>query len=138
MTPLSALPDMMPAIMRQSCPSSSRPGITIDKDLEENSTVIQNLRLIKKSGINVWKQRDDIWNETALAEDHTGSIIYLYSETPVSMHHFNEILLSSGLDIVAAQHLDGGAPPEIYLKAVTTEINFPAEPGWQLPMPNII
>ncbi len=110
-------------------------GVTIDKVLEDYSTVIQNLRLIKRPGINVWGTRPDAWNEAAIAEDKHGRILFLYSETPVTMHDFNEILLSSDLEIVAAQHLEGNAPAQLYLKVGETEISLS---GGEWPLPNII
>lgn len=115
-----------------------QPGVTIDSVLKDYGTVIQNLRLIKRPGINVWGQQQNIWTEAALAEDRQGRIIFLYSSTPVSMHDFNEILLSSDLGIVAAQHLDGNSPAQLSLKTGKTELILSEEPGLELPLPNII
>ena len=115
-----------------------QPGVTIDSVLKDYGTVIQNLRLIKRPGINAWSQQQNIWTEAALAEDIQGNIIFLYSNTPVSMHDFNKILLSSDMGIVAAQHLDGNAPAQLYLKTGDTELILSEEPGMELPLPNII
>jgi hypothetical protein len=114
------------------------PGVTIEKVLGYYGTVIQNLRLIKRPGINVWSQRQEYWSEAALAEDKKGRILFLFSETPVTMHDFNEILLSSGLEIIAAQHLEGNAPAQFYLKTGETEINLSGGNGGGWPLPNII
>lgn len=114
------------------------PGVTIEKVLGDYGTVIQNLRLIKRPGINVWSQRQEYWSEAALAEDKKGRILFLFSETPVTMHDFNEILLSSGLEIIAAQHLEGNAPAQFYLKTGETEINLSGGNGGGWPLPNII
>lgn len=115
-----------------------QPGVTIDSVLKDYGTVIQNLRLIRRPGINVWGQQQNIWTEAALAEDRQGRIIFLYSSTPVSMHDFSKILLSSDLAVVAAQHLDGNAPAQLYLKTGKTELILSEEPGLELPLPNII
>lgn len=115
-----------------------QPGITIDSVLKDYGTVVQNLRLIKRPGVNVWGQRQETWSEAALAEDKQGRILFLYSGTPVTMYDFNQILLSSDLEIVAAQHLDGNAPAQLYLKTGGTEVILAEEPGLELPLPNII
>ena len=115
-----------------------QPGVTIDSVLKDYGTVIQNLRLIRRPGINVWGQQQNIWTEAALAEDRQGRIIFLYSSTPVSMHDFSKILLSSDLAVVATQHLDGNAPAQLYLKTGKTELILSEEPGLELPLPNII
>ncbi|MBE0677230.1 MAG: phosphodiester glycosidase family protein [Bacteroidales bacterium] len=115
-----------------------QPGVKIDSVLKDYSTVIQNLRLIKRPGVNVWNQRKELWSEAALAEDKQGRIIFLFSETPVSMYDFNQILLKSDLEIVAAQHLDGNAPAQFYLKTGTTEIILSGDPGFEVPIPSII
>lgn len=115
-----------------------QPGITIDSVLKDYGTVIQNLRLIKRPGVSVWGPNQQIWSEAALAEDNQGRIIFLYCKTPVSMHDFNRIMLSSDLGIVAAQHLEGNAPAQLYLKTGETEIILSEEPGLELPLPNII
>ncbi len=115
-----------------------QPGISIDSIQKVYGTVIQNLRLIKRPGINVWSHQTDIWSEAALAEDKQGRIIFLLCETPVTMHDFNQILLSSDMEIVAAQHLDGNSPAQLYLKTGGTELMLCEDPGPELPLPNII
>ena len=115
-----------------------QPGTTIQTVLNDYTSVIQNLRLIKRPGVNVWSRQMSIWSEAALAEDNQGRILFIYAESPLSMYDFNEILLSSDLGIVAAQHLEGGAPAQFYLKTGTTEIILPGESGMEWPMPNII
>ena len=40
------------------------------------------------------------------------------------MHDFNQELLSSNIDIVAAQHLEGGPEAQLYLKVGDTEIEL--------------
>jgi hypothetical protein len=61
------------------------PGITIQSVLEDYSSAIQNLRLIKKPGINVWSKQDDFWSEAAIGEDKEGRILFIYSRSPFSM-----------------------------------------------------
>ena len=78
-------------------------------------TVIQNLRLIKRPGINRWGQKTLKWSEAALGEDKAGNALFIFSRAPFSMHDFNEILLKLPLNLVCAQHLEGGPEASFYL-----------------------
>lgn len=80
-------------------------------------TVIQNLRLIKRPGENRWGMQEKRWSEMALAEDRAGHMVLVYSRTPYPMHTFNEILLDLPLDIVAAQHLEGGPEAQLVIRS---------------------
>ena len=115
-----------------------QPGMTIDSVLKDYYTVIQNLRLIRRPGASVWPDQGNRWSEAALAEDRQGRILFLYSPSAVSMHDFNKILLDSDMEIVAAQHLEGNAPAQVYLNAGNTELILSENPGLELPLPNII
>lgn len=97
-------------------------GNSIQNISKEYNLVIQNLRLIKKPGVNVWKQQDRIWSEAALGEDNKGRILLIYSTSPFSMYDLNKELLNSGIGIVAAQHLEGGPEAQLYLKVGGVEI----------------
>lgn len=78
-------------------------------------TVIQNLRLVKRPGTNVWSQQDKMWSEAALGEDKNGNILFIYSRSPYSMYDLNHILLGLPIDLVAAQHLEGGPEASLYV-----------------------
>jgi exopolysaccharide biosynthesis protein len=97
-------------------------GVTITTILKDYNSAVQNLRLIKRSGINVWAQQDRKWSEAAIGEDSKGNILFIFSRSPFSMHDFNKELLESGIDIVAAQHLEGGPEAQIYLKTGNFEL----------------
>lgn len=123
-------------------------GATILNISKDYNLVIQNLRLIKKPGVNVWKQQDRIWSEAALGEDKKGRILFIFSTSPFSMYDLNKELLNSGIGIVAAQHLEGGPEAQLYLKAggVEIEVSGGYETGYLeggdniaiWPIPNII
>lgn len=100
------------------------PGITINSIQDDYSSSIQNLRLIKKPGINVWKQQERKWSEAAIGEDKEGRILFIFSRSPFSMHDLNEILLNSGIGVVAAQHLEGGPEAQIYIKVGEFELEL--------------
>ncbi len=72
------------------------------------NSVIQNLRLMKRPGINRWSQQKLRWSEAALGEDKEGNIMFIFSRSPYTMHDFNDILLQLPINIVCAQHLEGG------------------------------
>ncbi|MBW6502255.1 MAG: phosphodiester glycosidase family protein [Bacteroidales bacterium] len=124
------------------------PGITIQSVLEDYSSVIQNLRLIKKPGINVWSKQDDFWSEAAIGEDKEGRILFIYSRSPFSMYQLNRELLESGIGIVAAQHLEGGPEAQLYLRTGEFEMELfgSYETSWleddsnpdPWPVPNVI
>jgi hypothetical protein len=99
-------------------------GVTIQSILNDYNSAIQNLRLIKKSGINVWQQQDREWSEAAIGEDAEGRILFIFSRSSFSMYDFNKELLQSGIGIVAAQHLEGGPEAQFYLKINDFEIDL--------------
>jgi exopolysaccharide biosynthesis protein len=99
-------------------------GTSIQNISKDYNLVIQNLRLIKKPGINVWRQQDRIWSEAAIGEDTEGRILFIYSPSPFSMHDLNKELLNAGIGIIAAQHLEGGPEAQLYLKAGGVEIEL--------------
>lgn len=97
-------------------------GTSLKSILEDYNSAIQNLRLIKKPGINVWQQQAGKWSEAALGEDNKGNILFIFSRQPFSMHDMNEILLNSGIGVVAAQHLEGGPEAQLYINTGNFEV----------------
>lgn len=97
-------------------------GVTVQTIQNDYRAVIQNLRLIKRSGINVWKQQDRKWSEAAIGEDKAGRILFIFTRNPFSMHDLNAALLKSGIDIIAAQHLEGGPEAQLYIKVGDFEL----------------
>jgi hypothetical protein len=85
-------------------------------------TVIQNLRLIKRPGINRWKKQNRMWSEAALGEDQMGNILFIFSRSPYSMYELNTSLISLSLNVVCAQHLEGGPEASLYLNHNGIEI----------------
>jgi hypothetical protein len=109
---------------------------------------VQNLRLIKRPGINRWKPQNRRWSEAALGEDGRGRALFIYSQTPFSMYELNEILLSLPIDLVSAQHLEGGREAQMHIRHGNFERAFTGSiehsflekelgiSGW--PVPNVI
>jgi hypothetical protein len=82
--------------------------------------LVQNLRLIKKPGINRWGQQPKKWSEAALGEDKDGNILFIFARSPYSMRDFNQLLLGLPIGLVAAQHLEGGPEAQLYFQFGTT------------------
>jgi len=92
--------------------------------LKSFGTVIQNLRLIKNPGINVWEPQSRAWSEAAIAEDRSGNILFLFSRKPYTMFEFNENLLHTGLNVVRAMHVEGGPEASLSLCADTKKLHL--------------
>lgn len=97
------------------------PGVTLDAIRRDYGSVVQNLRLIKRPGDNRWQRQDKRWSEAALAEDARGRILFVFCRAPLTMRDFNEALLGLGIGVVAAQHLDGGPPAQLFVRAGDVE-----------------
>lgn len=91
------------------------PAHSLESIRRDYGTVIQNLRLIKRPGENRWSPQDRRWSEAALGEDVQGRILFIYCRRPFSMHEFNDLLLGLEIDLVAAQHLEGGPQAQLHL-----------------------
>lgn len=100
------------------------PGITMQAIRQEYASLVQNLRLIKRSGTSRWSPQDKRWSEAALGEDQDGRVLLVFSRSPFSMHEFNRELLSAGIGLVAAQHLEGGSQAQLYVNVGKTEIEI--------------
>ena len=124
-------------------PQSSLPAI-----LADYGSAVQNLRLIKRPGVNQWGKQTREWSEAAVGEDTEGRAPFIYSRSPFSMHDLNQELLAAGIGVVAAQHMEGGPEAQLYVHAGETELemfgsyetsfkeNDQNEMAW--PVPNVI
>jgi uncharacterized protein YigE (DUF2233 family) len=112
------------------------------------NTVIQNLRLIKRPGLIRWAQQDKKWSEAALGQDQDGNILFIFSESPYTMHELSKILLSLPIKLECAMHLEGGPAASLYLRHNSIELarvgrhEFASIVGEMsnefLPIPNVI
>ena len=98
------------------------PGVTMQAILHDYASAAQNLRLIKRPGANRWSQQLKKWSEAALGEDEGGRVLFIFSRSPFSMHDLNQELLSAGVGLVAAQHLEGGPEAQLYLHVGDVEL----------------
>lgn len=125
------------------------PRTSIESIRERYSSVVQNLRLIARPGINRWgADSAESWVEVALGEDSAGRALILYSPDSFTMWEFNEALLGADLDIVAAQHLEGGYWIQLYLRVGDLELDLAGSQSIQatlvgsgsgaVPIPNVL
>jgi hypothetical protein len=131
------------------------PALLVDLDapgareqLSAYETVIQNLRLIRAPGRNVWTPQPRRWSEAAVASDAKGRILFIFSRHPYSMADLNQKLLSLPLEITAAMHVEGGpeASLSIHVGGVDLDLNGSYETGFnendaerrQWPIPNVL
>ena len=118
------------------------------KKLEDYNAVLQNLRLMKGNGINVWEKSDKRWSEAAVGMDNKGRILFLFCWFPYSMWEFNEIVKSLNLGVTRLMHMEGG--PTASLSIRSRDINIDLAGGYETstsmddtnselwPIPNVI
>jgi hypothetical protein len=112
------------------------------------SSAVQNLRLIKGDGRNVWKPNGRAWSEAAVAQDRDGRILFLFTRDAYEMDAWNRLVLALPLRIVKAMHVEGG--PEASLSLCNREpalhLSGSFETGFnpnddlhaQWPIPNVL
>ncbi len=100
------------------------PGITFHAIRKDYGSVLQNLRLVKRPGLNQWSEQDRKWSEAALGEDNAGRVLFIFSRSPFAMHDLNRELLAAGIGLVAAQHLEGGPEAQLYVHAGSVELEM--------------
>ena len=99
-------------------------SVSMQGILKDYASAVQNLRLIRRPGLNQWGQQQKKWSEAALGEDEKGRILFIFSRAPFSMHDLNRELLAAGIGLVAAQHLEGGPEAQLYVHAGNTELEM--------------
>jgi hypothetical protein len=121
---------------------------TLAEIFKDYNNVLQNLRLIKRSRENRWGPQEKVWSEAALGEDSKGNVLLLFCPMPLSMHDFIEHALALPIDLVAAQHLEGGQEAQFFLEVddfylelsgtfvATAPAKKDSELGW--PVPNVL
>lgn len=87
--------------------------IDLDSDgarerIAQYRSAVQNLRLIKAPGKNVWADQPRAWSEAAIALDTSGRILFVFAKRGHKMIDFNRVLLALPLDVTAAMHVEGG------------------------------
>jgi hypothetical protein len=86
--------------------------------------MVQNLRLIKAPGVNVWKKNGRAWSEAAIAQDKKGRLLFLFTREPYEMAVYNDLLLAMKLDIVRACHVEGGPEASLTVRSKDVKVDF--------------
>ncbi|MFZ5444831.1 MAG: phosphodiester glycosidase family protein [Myxococcota bacterium] len=94
--------------------------------------VVQNLRLLKAPGVNVWKPNGQAWSEAAIATDEKGHVYFILVRTPFEVSVLNERLLALPLGLTRAMHVEGG--PEASLSIVTRDFELHLAGGPRTPI----
>lgn len=125
----------------------ARPGDTAAA-FADYDTVIQNLRLVRDPGVNVWSQSARRWSEAAIALDREGRILLLFCRSPFTMHDFNALLGRLPLGVVRAMHVEGGPEASLSVRGPGIELDLAGsyETGFeesdgndhQWPLPNVV
>lgn len=119
----------------------------ISKIIPRYKSVTQNLRLIKRVRNNRWSKQEKRWSEIALGEDASGNVLVLFCKSPFSMYEFNEHILKLPIDLVCAQHLEGGPEASLYVEGETDSLQLTGSYTFNrdtagadpfLPLPNVI
>lgn len=121
---------------------------TINGKFNDYDTVIQNLRLLKAPGKNVWSKQNKHWSEAAIGQDKEGRILFLFCRTPLTMWEFNEKLRKLSIGIIRAMHVEGGPEASLSIHGGGIDLDlcgsfetmFNENNGntYQWPIPNVV
>lgn len=108
--------------------------------------VVQNLRLVKRSGENRWSAQKRRWSEAALGEDREGRALFIFCAAPLPLDEFIDAILALPLGLVAAQHLEGGSQAQLFVAVPGQTVElvggyagpFPGPNPQAWPIPNVI
>ena len=87
--------------------------VSLDSIVKNYNSVVENLRLIKRSRENRWPEQKKRWVELAIGQDLDNNIIIIYCHNELSMFEFNNLILSLPINL-SAQHLEGNASAQLY------------------------
>ncbi len=124
---------------------SQDPGRILDK-LDKYESVVQNLRLLKGNGVNVWGKSDKKWSEAAIGTDRQGRVLFIFCQSPYTMWEFNEIIKSLGIGVSRMMHLEGGPIASMSIRTQSLKVdlagrfesNSSSSALMQYPVPNVI
>lgn len=85
-------------------------------------TMIQSIRMISCRQENVWSSQEGKWSIVAFGIDSADNLLFLFSQSPFSVHDFIDNLLTLPLSIRSAMYLEGGPQAGFYLSVGDTEM----------------
>jgi len=138
------IPGIAPAVLVDA--DTQEPGRILDK-LNNYDSVVQNLRLMKGNGINVWSKSDKKWSESAIGVDRQGRILFIFCRFPYTMWEFNEAIKSLDIGVSRMMHLEGGPIASMSIRTAGTKLDLAGsyestsnidDYGSQFAIPNVI
>jgi hypothetical protein len=115
---------------------------------DKYQTLIQGMRMVSCRQENVWEKQDKMWSIAAFGIDKSGNGLFIFSESPYSVHEFTNILLSLPVSLYNAMYLEGGPEATLYFSANGVEfekigshetgLNENGFPKIARPIPNVI
>lgn len=84
--------------------------------LTQYASQLQNLRLIRGPGKNLWKKNGRSWSEAAIAQDNLGRLLFVFTRDGYEMTRWNELLLALPLQVVKAMHVEGGPEASLSIR----------------------
>jgi len=130
-------------------------AVIVDRDapgakerLEKYRSVVQNLRLVRGDGVNVWSSNGRRWTESLVAMDRRGRILFAFTRTPLEMHDLVGRLVALPLEVTHAMHVEGGpeASLSVHGDGAALDLAGSYESGFwesddnraQWPLPNVL
>ena len=103
-------------------------------------TLFQGIRMISCDGRNVWKQQADKWSTAAVGIDQDGHALFIFCQTPASVHDLIKVLLALPISIHNAMYLEGGPPASFYLAEDGVDLKLQGSNSFDLtgPVPNVL
>jgi hypothetical protein len=115
---------------------------------DKYQTLIQGIRMISCRQENVWEKQDKKWSMVAFGMDKSGNGLFIFTESPHSVHDFTNSLLSLPISLYNAMYLEGGPEATFYFSANGIEFEKIGSYGTGLdendfpkiarPIPNVI
>jgi hypothetical protein len=86
-----------------------------DPTREQNA--VQGIRMVACGGRNVWNQAARRWSIAAIAQDHSGRILFLHARSPLPVHDFINAVQALPLSVARAMYQEGGPEATLYVNA---------------------
>ena len=86
-------------------------------------TFVQSIRMVSCQQENVWAKQDNMWSLAVLGMDKSGNVLFIFSESPYSVHDFINVLLSLPISLYNAMYLEGGAEASLYFSSNGVELD---------------
>ena len=87
-----------------------------EETIKNYNTLIQNLRLVDCRGKNRWGNQKRYWSMVVLASDKNNNALFIYTRSPYNVQTYNDMLLSSELNIKQIMYLEGGPETSFFIK----------------------